>query len=367
MGTQSAGFNTERWLWIGSIWLTIALFSASQNVLVMRSEGMHHAWTRLFVTLLFSWLVWALATPLVLELGRRYPPTRLRPISTWVVHFSTLIAIALVSGAWEAWLQESLNPLALSSGPGPFVASWLDSFYGGLFQSAYVYAALIAISHIVDSKDRLVRQQIETARINEAFSKAQLDVLRRQIEPHFLFNALNAIAGLVRDKQNEAAVSMIAGLSEFLRKVIEGQDTQEVPLAEEVQFLQKYLEIEKARFADRLHVSVDVPQELLAMQVPSLILQPIVENAVKHGIAKQVRGGWVRVTADQSDGLLTLRVYNDGPHLDKEWEKTQRGLGLSNVRTRLRIKYGDAFLLSLRNQGAGVEACVSLPAKKSLV
>jgi len=318
------------------------------------------------VTLLLSWLVWALATPLVLELGRRYPPTRIRSISTWLVHFSTLIAIALVSGAWEAWLQESLNPLALSSGTGPFVDSWLDSFYGGLFQSAYVYAALIAISHIVDSKDRLVRQQIETARINEAFSKAQLDMLRRQIEPHFLFNALNAIAGLVRDKQNGAAVSMIAGLSEFLRKVIEGADRQEVPLAEEVQFLQKYLEIEKARFADRLHVSVDIPEELLAIQVPSLILQPIVENAIKHGIAKQVRRGWVRVTADQSDGLLTLRVYNDGPHLDKEWEKTQRGLGISNVRTRLQIKYGDAFSLSLRNQGAGVEARVSLPAKKSL-
>jgi LytS/YehU family sensor histidine kinase len=327
---------------------------------------MHHAWARLFVTLVLSWLVWALATPLVLELGRRYPPTRLRPISTWLIHFSTLIAVALVSGAWEAWLQESLNPLALSSGPGPFAASWLDSFYGGLFQSAYVYTALIAISHIVDSKDRLVRQQIETARINEAFSKAQLDVLRRQIEPHFLFNALNAIAGLVRDKQNDVAVSMIAGLSEFLRKVIEGADRQEVPLAEEVQFLRKYLEIEKARFADRLQVSVDVPEELLAMEVPSLILQPIVENAIKHGIAKQVHGGWVRVTADQSDGLLTLRVYNDGPYLDTEWEKTQRGLGISNVRTRLRIKYGDAFLLSLRNQGAGVEACVSLPAKKSL-
>jgi two-component system, LytTR family, sensor kinase len=359
--TQAIAFEPGRWLWIGSIWLTVGLFTASQNVLVMRSEGMHHPWTRLFVTMLLSWLIWALATPLVLRLGRQYPPVRLRPISTWLTHLAAWAIIALVSGAWGAWLQELTNPLGLDPGPGPFVPLWLDTFYSELFRSVYLYAALVAISYILDSRERMMRHQIETAHLNEQFSRARLDALRRQIEPHFLFNALNAIAGLVREKQNGAAVTMIAGLSEFLRKVIEGSDRHEVPLEEEVQFLQKYLDIQKVRFADRLQISVDVPKELFSIQVPGLILQPIVENALKHGIAKRTRGGWVRVTAFRSDGRLTLRVYNDGPGLPEDWEKAQSGIGIPNVRTRLRTMYGDGFGLILRNQAAGVEVLVSLP------
>jgi two-component system, LytTR family, sensor kinase len=365
MSTQPTGRSRRRWFWIGSVWLTVALFTASQNVLVMRSEGMHHNWTRLFVTLLLSWLVWAVATPLVLRLAHQYPPVRLTPISTWVIHFAACAAIAVLSSAWEAWLQELMNPLALSPGPPPFVSLWRDTFYGELFQSVCLYAALAAISYILDSRERLVRQQIETAHLNEQFSQAQLDVLRRQIEPHFLFNALNAIAGLVRENRNASALTMIVGLSDFLRKVVEGAGRQQVPLSDEVQFLRQYLDIQKARFQDRLQVRFDIPKELFPMQVPSLILQPIVENAVKHGIAKQARGGWLRVTASRSDGQLTLCVYNDGPPLPVDWEKSNSGIGISNVRARLRTMYGDGFGLSLRNQGEGVEASLSFPVRES--
>ena len=150
-----------------------------------------------------------------------------------------------------------------------------------------LYAALLGISYILESKERLIRQQIETARLNEQFSKAQLDALRRQIEPHFLFNALHAIAGLVRENRNDAAVTMIARLSDFLRRVVDTSDRHEVPLGEEAQFLQKYLEIQKVRFAERLQLSVDIPEKLLTAQVPSLILQPLVENSIKHGICER--------------------------------------------------------------------------------
>lgn len=364
MDSKPTEFKRRRWFWIGSVWLTVALFSASQNVLVMRSEGMQHAWTRLFVTLLLSWLVWALATPLVLDLGRRYPPVRFASLSTWLTHIAAWATIAVASGAWEAWLQELMNPLALSPGPPPFLVLWRESFFGGLFQSGYLYAALVAISYILDSREQLVRQQIETARINEQFSKAQLDILRQQIEPHFLFNALSAIAGLVREKRNPAALTMIVGLSDFLRKVIEGAGRQQAPLGDEVQFLKQYLDIQKARFADRLQVRFDIPTELLSLQVPTLILQPIVENAVKHGIAKQVRGGCLRVTASRSNGKLTLCVYNDGPALAEGWEKTNSGIGISNVRARLQTMYGDEFGLNLRNQGGGVEASLSFPVRE---
>jgi signal transduction histidine kinase len=362
MDAPPTGCKPAQWLWIASIWLSIALFSASQNVLVMQAEGMRHLWTRLFAAMLLSWLIWALVTPLVLGLGRQYPPVRLRPISAWLSHVAACAVIGLVSAAWSAWLEELMNPFAKSPDPGPFLPLWLDTFYNGLLQTLFLYAALVAISYTLESRARLVRQQIETARLNERLSKAQLDALRRQVEPHFLFNTLNAIAGLVREKRNDAAVSMIVGLSEFLRKVVEDSNRQQAPLGEEMEFLQRYLDIQKVRFADRLQVSVNVPKELLPAQVPTLILQPMVENAVKHGIAKRAQGGAIRITAFRSNGMLTVSVYNDGPKLAEDWEKTRSGIGVSNVRTRLQCQYGDAFELSMRNQDpGGVMVSVSVP------
>jgi len=177
-----------------------------------------------------------------------------------------------------------------------------------------------------------------------------------------LFNTLNAVSGLVREGRNDDAVSMIAGLSDFLRRVLDDSTRQQVPLGEEMEFAQKYLDIQKVRFAERLQLSVDVPRELYPAQVPSLILQPMVENAIKHGIAKRAQGGSIRIAASRCNGMLVLSVCNDGPSLPADWEMTRSGIGISNVRTRLQSLYGDAFELSLRNQEAGgVAVSVSLP------
>src|SRR5579864_1134659 len=340
------------WLWI-AIWSGIGLFDATQSVFVMRAQGMHHAWARLFVTLLVSWLPWILATPLVLRLVRRYPPTHWSRFSTWAIHLAACASIGVVYAAWVALWEEWLNPWALTPGPDPFPELWLQNFYGRLFSYLVLYSLILLVDHALDSREQLALQQTETARLNEQLSKAQLNALRRQIEPHFLFNTLNAIAGLVRAKRNDAAVSMIAGLSDFLRRVVQDSVLQQVLLAEELEFTQKYLDIQKARFAERLTFMVDVPAELLPAQVPSLILQPMVENAVKHGIAQRVHGGAICITASRNNGTLTLRVYNDGPSLPSGWEKSQSGIGISNVRTRLQSLYGDAFELSMRNQRLG--------------
>ncbi len=354
--------ESSRWLWIGVIWFGVGLFDATQNVFIMRAEGMHHAWGHLFVTLLLLWLPWALATPLVLRLGRRYPPVRWRSFIVWAMHLAACAAIGLVSAFWNAGLEELLNPWAKSPAPDPFGDLWLQKFENGLLSYLILYGIILLVSHMLESRERLAQQQTETAGLNEQLSKAQLSALRRQIEPHFLFNTLNAIAGLVREKRNDAAVSMIAGLSDFLRRVLEDSNRQQVPLEEELEFAMKYLDIQKMRFSERLQVSVNVPSELLAAQVPSLILQPMVENAVKHGIAKRVQGGAIRIAAFRSNGSLTLSVYNDGPSLPAGWETTHSGIGISNVRTRLQGLYGDAFELSMRNQEpGGVEVLVSVP------
>jgi len=166
---------------------------------------------------------------------------------------------------------------------------------------------------------------------------------------------------LIREGRSDAAVNMIAGLSDLLRRVVNDSQRQEVPLGEELEFLQKYLDIQKARFAERLELRVDVPQELCRARVPGLILQPIVENAVKHGIAKRAQGGAIEIGVERSDGMLTVSVYNDGPQLPADWDQSNGGIGLSNVRTRLESLYGDGFELNMGNAGRGVRVSLSVP------
>jgi LytS/YehU family sensor histidine kinase len=279
----------------------------------------------------------------------------------WLAHIVACLTAGLIFSAWSAWLEVLLNPYADSS-PTPFLQLWSIRFYNGISSFLVLYAAILTVSFVLDARGRVALHQTESARLNEQLSRAQLHALRRQIEPHFLFNTLNSVAGLIREGRNDSAVNMIAGLSDFLRRTLDDSTRQQVPLREEMEFAQRYLEIQKVRFADRLQLSVDVPDELYPAQVPSLILQPMVENAIKHGIAKRAQGGAVRIAASRHDGVLTISVSNDGPSLPADWETARAGIGISNVRTRLRSLYGDESELSLRNRnGGGVEASVSLP------
>ena len=354
--------RSPRWLWIAVLWGGMGLFDASQTVFVMRSEGMHHNWPQLFITILFSWVPWALATPVVMQLGRKYPPTRLRQVSSWAVHISFAAVINLISSAWRAGMDVALNPWANPNGPGSFRSLWVNGVNNGLLVTIIFYASILAIAFVLDSREKIAQQQAKTARLNEELSKAQLEALRNQFEPHFLFNALNAVSALVRENRNDDAVNMIAGLSDLLRRVLQESGRQRVPLHEELDLLDKYLAIQKVRFSDRLRVDSSVPAELLQAEVPSLILQPMVENALKHGIAKRPQGGEIRISASRLNGHLKLTMFNDGPQLSNAWQSNDSGVGLSILVARLRGLYGDQFEFSLSNaDSGGVLASVSLP------
>lgn len=351
-----------RWYWIAAIWGGMGLFDATQTVVTMRSEGMHHAWVKLFFALLLSWLPWVLATPLILRLGRRYPLVQVRSFTTWLRHAGAWAGLSVVSAGWTAVLEALLNPWSPMWESGPFLPLWQKTIYNQLLSSVILYGCIVLVGWMLDSRERLARQQMEAARLSEQLTKAQLNALRHQIEPHFLFNTLNAISGLVREGRNDAAVGMIAGLSEFLRHVLKDSGRQEVALGEELGFVEKYLEIQKARFAERLQVRMDVAKELGGARVPSLILQPIVENAVKHGIAKRAQGGAIEISAARVNGKLTLSVYNDGPGLPADWEGKREAIGLSNVRERLQSLYGDGCELKMANSGGhGVKVTISVP------
>jgi len=360
--TDFSRTDLRRWLWIAGIWFAVGLFEATQTVFTMRSIGMHHAWTRLFVAMLLGWLPLMVFTPVVLRLGEQHPPTRWNTSFFWLIHISACLGICCLASAWNTGLEKWLNPWTPDYNAGAFFHSWLTKFENNLLAYFVLYSSILAVGYGIASRERLVRKEMEAAQLNEQLSKARLHALRQQIEPHFLFNTLNAISGLVREERNDAAVTMIAGLSNFLRRVMQDSDKHEVTLGEEMQFLREYLDIQKVRFADRLQVSVDVPEDLFPAQVPSLLLQPIVENAVKHGIGKRAQGGEIRISAHRLNGTLHIGVYNDGPSVPPDWAASSPGIGISNLRTRLQSLYGEAFQFDMRNcQPEGVEALIAVP------
>jgi two-component system LytT family sensor kinase len=346
-----------RWRGIAAIWLACVLFDASETVLFMRAVG-QRSWLLIFVVEAVSWLPWALATPLVIYLTRRHPFTRGRLAAATAVHVAAFICISLAAEAWFALLQMLFNPWGYAQQP-TLVEAWRTSLPYQVLPYLIVYALILGITFIGDARER-------TARLNEELANARLAALRGQMEPHFMFNTLNSIAGMVREHRNDAAVDMIVGLSEFLRRATEDSHRPQVTLAEEVEYLRRYLDIQKVRFGERLQVRLDIPERILRAQVPNLLLQPLVENAIKHGIAKRVVGGTVHVTGSGDNGTLRLSVCNDGPGIATDVETTQSGVGLANLRTRLRILHGNESELHLQHAVNGTaEVVVTLPFREA--
>jgi two-component system, LytTR family, sensor kinase len=357
--THTIGRSTHR-ASIAALWGAGGLFDASQTVLFMHAMGRHHSWL-IFATELVSWLPWMLVTPFIIGLARRYPLLPRANLSGVISHFSAFTIVGLVAEAWFAALQVIFNPWEYSQ-PPTFADAWRSSLLIQFLTYLIVYGLILGFTFWMDARERMARQTIETVRLNDELSKSQLAALRQQIEPHFMFNALHSITGLVRDHETEAAVSMIVGLSEFLRRGLEDSHRSQVSLTEEVEYLYRYLDLQKLRFGERLQVSTDISSELLAARVPNLLLQPLVENAIKHGIAKRAAGGAVRISGARENGALRLCIYNDAPDAPIDWGKPKKGVGLSNLRARLQILHGSAAQLELKQVDTrGVEVIVRLP------
>jgi two-component system, LytTR family, sensor kinase len=364
MTENHSGEHSNRWLWIAALWCAGGLFDASQTVLFMHSLGKQNLGL-IFATELLSWLPWMLATPLVISLARRYPIFPDVTLRTAAVHAAAFAIISLVADAWFSVLQVTFNPWDYPQQPS-FMEAWRSSLLFQILTFLIMYGVILTFTYALDARERMARQMLETARLNEELSKSKLAALRQQIEPHFMFNTLHSITGLVRDCENDAAVSMIVGLSEFLRRALEDSHRSQVTLEEEAEYLQRYLDIQKVRFGERLQVNVTIPAELMRAQVPNLLLQPLVENAIKHGIARRAAGGSIRVAASRQDGKLRLSVYNDGPDCPTDANGTHNGVGISNLRTRLQILHGSDSALQMRHTDTGaVEVVVSLPLKEA--
>jgi sensor histidine kinase YesM len=342
-------------------WLVVGLISATQVVVGRAALGWQHNWIALFLVTTSAWLIWAVATPVILGVNHRFPLASAGDWKNFPVHLAAALGISVLRIAWSAALEWVFNPIGEHPAPS-YEHQFLTMVYMQFHTGFIIYAATVAIDNTIQSIGRLARRDAEAARLASELSKAQLDALRRQLEPHFLFNTLNGISGLVRENRNDTAVEMIAGLSELLRRVLEDSGKQLVPLAEEVSFLESYVDLQSMRFGDRLKVTVDIPIELYAALVPPLVLQPLVENAIEHGIGKLIEGGEIHLTARKSEGTLSICLSNDGPALSVATEGGRKGVGLSNTRGRLATLYGPESSVELRNRGeAGVETLIKVP------
>jgi two-component system LytT family sensor kinase len=357
MNQRSSSF-THIWRYASGAWLALGLFDATQTVISMRAMDMHHAWVTLFIVSVLSWAVWAVFTPIPLTLQRRFPLPSRAP-HAWLVHGLACLAIGVAWAAWTSMLEHVTNPFAYHHGPDPFLPLLQSKFLGNLVGDVVFYGALLVFGASVDARARLLQEQAAGARLAALLAQSQLAALRLQLEPHFIFNALNAITALIREKRETEAIAMTAGLGDLLRRVTDQSARQFVIVAEECDFLRKYLDIQSMRFGERLRYRIDVPAALMHAQVPDFIVQPLVENAIKHGIARRARGGAVRVTVASDGARLTVSVANDGPLLP---EQIVESVGLGNTRQRLRALFGDAQALTLQNDGAsGVVATITLP------
>lgn len=350
------------WLGIAAIWSAIGIANGTQTVFSMMAQGMQHYWFLLFGMVALASVPWALATPLIARETKRNPPVLSSGLHGPGVHLAIFTAVSVIYALWVAWLQNTMQPWGPGAKYGPTLPLAWDVFFAYMHMNLITYAAIVAIVYTLESRQRIALHEIEASRLNAELSQERLESFRRQLAPHFLFNALNGISGLVRSGHNEQAVGMIAGFSEFLRNLLRHSDRQQIPLAEELECLSRYVEIQRMRFADRLKFETEVPADLRTIQIPTLLLQPVVENAIEHGIGKRAGGGVISVTATRSEDAVTICVYNDGPALPPHWDSAS-GIGVRNTQARLRTMFGDAGSFQLRNGfgRSGVEAIVTLP------
>lgn len=308
-----------------------------------------------------EWVFLGALTPIAYHLGRRFPIGRETVRRNLPVHIGGALLLCVGWASLGVALRYALGMASRRGELGSHLASWmLTSLPWSMFMYFAVLGCVHAFFFFAEARDR----EAQAARLAAQLAESRLGALRMQLNPHFLFNSLNAVGVLVRDQKTAAASRMIELLGDVLRTVLRNDPRHEIPLRDEIQFLEQYLAIEQVRFSDRLRVQWSIPEELKDALVPEFVLQPLVENALRHGIAKQSDAGALEIAARRDGETLVLSVSDDGAGLAET--STQPGVGLSNVRARLETLYADAARLEIASRSSGgVVAIVRLPFRRS--
>jgi two-component system, LytTR family, sensor kinase len=349
----------RRTLLLSALWSIPGLIIATSMYVVMDLKGDPMGFGEALLWRLPPWQVWALATPLIVYLGRRWSPARARWWQWIPIH---LAANALI-GAGELTVY-SLAGRAIDM--EPFHEPLLDLVPFMLLKSTWLelllYWGVIGIDRGLAYQRRYREAAVRESQLEARLVEAQLDALKMQLQPHFLFNTINAVTVLMRKGESASAIRMLGGLSELLRRSLSSLRVEFVALGEELDFVTRYLDIETTRFPDRLRTRLEIEPSAQRAKVPNLILQPIVENAIKHGIAPRISGGQIAINARVSDGRLRIEVRDDGVGLRDAAATAGHGMGLAHVRKRLSQLYGADHSFTLAPaEGGGTVATVELP------
>ena len=357
----------RNYAWYFLVWTLVGLFFFTQAIEQKVISHEPTPWWHYLVSWLVGVYLWALLTPLPVWLGKRLPIQRTKWVRRMAVHLLFAIGIALGQLAVEAVILDRLGmfPTVMTG----FVATFFFLLILGFHQSVITYFTIIGVQYGIsyywqyqERAQQALRLELNASELQRQLVHAQLGALKMQLQPHFLYNTLNAIMILVRQQKGGQAEEMLARLSDLLRCVLEDVEAQEVPLRRELEYLQLYLSIEQVRFPDRLRAEISADTSILDAAVPQMGLQPIVENAIRHGLGQSSTAGRIQIRAARVTNRLVIKVADDGPGLVDETPSRSGGIGLRNTRERLRQLYGDSASLSAENgESGGAVVTIELP------
>ena len=350
-----------QWVLYLLIWTAVGLFFASYSTLwgrlIFKSPI---GWDDALVSNLTFYYIWACIAPLVLWLGKRFRVERRSWLSSLLVHIPTSVIVAVVQLLFAELVAQSIRPqpTKLYDAFTQIQQTFVVYFHINLL----TYWAVLGVGYSREYYRKFRDREMRAAQLQIQLTQTQLHALKMQLHPHFLFNTFNTISSLMHRSVDEAD-RMLALLGDLLRYSLQNVGVQEVPLSEELEFLKKYLEIERSRFGDRLRVTFNVDPSVLNQKVPNLILQPLVENAIRYAVAPRANGGSIEVSVLRRERSLQITIIDDGPGLPAEFNlQTSRGIGLKNSAERLTQLYEDEQRFELVNKVPhGLQITIAIP------
>src|ERR1044072_4893835 len=349
-----------RWFFFFCVWTLLGVSFALSTYLGALQDNVQISWKRALSGYLADFYLWGMLSPLIFLLARRFELRKHFPRNVLIHLGASIVLSAFVISAASppVWYLGYVN-----TARNPTVAIlWRTNTFSiyYLYHALTIYSTTLVVAHALYYYRGLRKNEAQTARLTAQLAQAQLQALKMQIHPHFLFNTLNSIAALLH-KDVEAADRMIARLGDFLRLTLKSSDAQIVDFEQELEFLKCYLDSEHIRFQDRLTVELDIDPHALTAMVPNLILQPIVENAVRHGVARQTYPGHITIRARREGERLIVRIEDNGPGL--KVTSNGSGIGISNTRARLEQFYGGDLTFQIANSAErGTSVTLDVPA-----
>lgn len=344
-------------------WTLVALFLTTQGATRALYYERSIEWRRLLTVWLADTYIWSLLAPVVWFLSKRIPFRRNNWRRAVAAHLACAGVLALVQATLFSLTSIALGFLIKPSFEGTFLAVLPVDFHLNLT----IYGAILGVQHATtlyrnyrERETKAAQLELRASELQRQLVQSNLSALRMQLHPHFLFNTLNAIVVLVRQGKTREADEMLMHLSELLRQTLDEWEVQEVPLRREMEFLGLYLDIERVRFQDRLAVHVAMAPETLGALVPCFLLQPLVENAIRHGIATKSASGNIALRSRRTDSVLELQVCDDGPGF-AAGDSEREGVGLSNTRARLQQLYSELQSVELHSSSSGTIATIRIP------